>query len=269
MRQRFEAGMHVRLHGRPEGSVGTLFYIHGLGESALGFEGIMEHPALEGWFHVAPDLQGYGKTPWRSEPLGLEELADSLAGWLRTRRSVPVVLLGHSMGGVIGQMLCERYPEGIRAFLNVEGNISEGDCTFSARAATYPLEDLLENGWREILDEVWAGGGEDEALRTYYPSIRLADPRQFHRNSAELVELSAAEGLAARMGALELPSRYLLGHPGGAGQRTRELLDEAGVSWKAIEPAGHWVHLDQPDRFVAEAADFLARLTPTSVRRRA
>jgi len=42
--------------------------------------------------------------------------------------------------------------------------------------------------------------------------------------------------------------------PTGRGAACREAL---GVRWAGIEPAGHRVHIDQPDRFAAEVTGFL------------
>ncbi len=250
--------------------LGTLLYIHGLGESGLGFENQLADPRLAAWRQLAVDLPGYGKTPWREQPLDLDGLADLLAAWLRGRGEAPVVLVGHSMGGVLGLLLCERAPELVRAFVNVEGNISLDDCGFSSKAAAYSLADFVNNGFAAIAQQLYLDGVEDLALRTYYPSLRLCDPRQYHRNSLDLVALSkAAEPgaavsdtgeLAARLANLTLPQIYLLGDPRGTGEFSRSRLREAGVEYWPIAHAGHWPFLDQPDAFVRDLLKFLDAL---------
>ena len=94
-------------------------------------------------------------------------------------------------------------------------------------------------------------------MRGYYASLRLADPRAFHQNSAELVALSEPRELAARLAALPVPTVYLAGVPGGASDESHALLARAGVDVRNIEPSGHWPFLDQPGFFLGELGRFL------------
>lgn len=209
---------------------------------------------------MAPDLPGYGKSLWPRTPYAFGAQASALAAWLHGRGADPVVLIGHSMGGVIGTFLAEQAPELVRAFVNVEGNISDDDCTLSAAVAGQAPEAYLAGGLDRVLDGVYDAGVEMRAQRGYYASLRFCDPRVLYRDSVELVRLSHGAGLARRLGSLERPTVYLLGSPGGTGLRSRGLLDDAGVLWRAIQDAGHWPYLDQHERFVDELVRFLGTL---------
>lgn len=244
----------------------TLLYIHGLGESALCFERLLCHPRLDGWTHVAPDLLGYGKSAWTTEVRDLDRHADDLLHLVDRLEIERSVLVGHSMGGVIGTILAERASGRVAGFVNVEGNISPPDCTLSALAAPTQLDDWLEHGRDALLDHLDAASGpgleaEDRrVLRAYQASYQLADPRTFHRNSGDLVRLSADGALAARLAALDLPTVYLSGRPRGTGDRSLDLLERAGVPRIALEPAGHWPFLDQPHAFAEHLRAFLDRI---------
>lgn len=256
--QRFEKGFHLRLSA-PSDSNLNLLLLHGLGESGLCFQGLMESPELAGWNCLVPDLPGYGKSSWPSRPLSLSEQADVLAAWIGERGSDPLVIAGHSMGGVLGLIFCEKYPDLVQGFVNVEGNISIGDCVYSSQAARWTLEQWLARGFNELQESVYREGLEDPPMRGYYVGMRLCDPRLFHLNGLELVDLSRSEELAGRMAELEVPALYIGGTPGGFGQRSQELLTRAGVDWFAIENSGHWVFLDQPGPFLRVLTDFLER----------
>ena len=65
-----ECGMFVR-ESRPQGVCGTIVYIHGLGESGLCFERLIAEPRLDRWHQLAPDLPGYGKSPFPDRPTTL------------------------------------------------------------------------------------------------------------------------------------------------------------------------------------------------------
>ncbi len=239
---------------------GIIIYIHGLGESGLCFEELITDSRLQEWSHLIPDMPGYGKSPWCADPMELEEYADYLAQWLNSRGVVKPIVLGHSMGGVVGLIFCEKYSHFVRAFIDVEGNVSLEDCSLSDRVAGYSLENWLAKGFETIRDSIYREGVNDHALRSYYVSLRLCDPRAYHLNSTELVKLSGTEKLAERRKALSMPHLYILGNPRGTGLHSRNLLNKAGVEWRAIEGAGHWPFLDQHTVFVDEILKFLNNL---------
>lgn len=259
MRQSVEHGLFVRAVDGSErgGAERSLLYIHGLGESGLAFESLLLAPELGSWSQRALDLDGYGKSSWPERTPSLEGHATRIVEWLDAANLANVFLIGHSMGGVVAQLVCETAPSRVRAFVNVEGNLSLEDCVYSRRFAAYTARELEAHGQRAILDEVFAGAREDPALRTYYPSLRLCDPRALHQNAVELVELSATERLAHRFAALEVPRLYLYGDPRGTGSHSRALLAAAGQRPQAIENAGHWPFVDQPTSFLRQLHDFL------------
>lgn len=250
-----EHGMFVR--ARPgEAGAPVVVWLHGLGESGRCFEAIARHPALDATFALIPDLPGYGRSAWPSAPTSLEDTADVVAEWLRDRRLRPVIV-GHSMGGVLGVLLAERHPDVVGQLVNVDGNVSLGDCTFSARAAAFTPEAFVDHGFDEVRDFVYRGGLESPPLRGYHASMAFADPRTFHLHARELVRDSKPETMAARLAHLPRPVTYVAGHPDGACPRSRELLAGAGVPTVEIAPAGHWPFLDQPDAFAAALAAML------------
>jgi pimeloyl-ACP methyl ester carboxylesterase len=234
------------------GSGPELIWLHGLGEQSRSLDAIAGHAALAGWSHVLVDLPGYGRSPWPEHAEDLEQVADRLAAWIGDGRPS---LIGHSMGGVLATLVAERIA--VRAVIDVEGNLSRGDCTHSAKAAAYPLDDFLAYGFSAMRAEVYEDGRTDPALRSYHAAMTMASPRVFHHHARQLVALSEPETLVTRLAALRPPVLFIAGVPGGICERSRELLDRHGVRWVGLEPAGHWVFVDQPDAFASAVAGFL------------
>ncbi len=256
--------MHERWLDAPD-PAGTVLYIHGLGESSLCFERLMADERLAHWRHLAVDLVGYGKSAWAAEPLSLDQHAERLERLVRRHEAEaqlgPLVVLGHSMGGVIGTRLCQLLGAGVRGFVNVEGNVSLPDCGYSGQAVKYSLDEWLASGFDQVLDAIHHHEGESAEVRhAYGASILMCDPRAYHRNSQELVEVSTAEAGARGLAALDAAVHYVHGAPRGAGPRTLELLARAGVETTGVEGAGHWPFLDRPDAFVEAMAGWLDRL---------
>ena len=250
MKQLVERGMFVRELSACENDAPTMLFVHGLGESGLCFEDVARHPALEAFTRIIVDLPGYGRSVWERPVPSLAALADRIAAFSSTRARSPVVLVGHSMGGVVAQLAAERHPGAFHAIIDVDGNLSVGDCSFSGRAVQMPLDVFEAGGFASMMEDIHARGIEDPAHRGYYVSLRLCDPRAYYAHSAELVELSRQERLAVGLATLSVPKLYVAGRPGGACDRSMELLREADVPVRVITPSGHWPFLDRPDDFV-------------------
>jgi pimeloyl-ACP methyl ester carboxylesterase len=253
MRFSFEHHMCVRRFGDgPE-----LVWIHGLGESSTSFEPIARHPAFANYTHVLPDLPGYGRTPWSESPMDLEALARRLSAWLAERP--PAVIIGHSMGGVLVSMIAERIA--VRGVVDIDGNISRGDCNFSGQVVPYTAEEFAKVGFQKLRDDTYERGMTQRPLRGYHAAMCFASPAMFYRHSLDLVEISEREDRAARLAGLRPPVLYIAGGlPDGICERSRELLSKHGIRWITIENTGHWVYLDAPDAFAQAVAGFLAEL---------
>jgi pimeloyl-ACP methyl ester carboxylesterase len=250
----FEHGMMVRRFAIGAGP--EIVWIHGLGEWSVSYDPIVRHPAFTGFAHTLPDLPGYGRSPWPvKQPDGdsLEQLAEHLATWLAPRP--PAFLIGHSMGGVLATLVAERVPA--RGVVDIDGNLSRGDCTFSARGAAYELGEFEARGFAELRAEILAEGAGAPALQSYHAALCAASPAVFHQNSMDLVRLSSTDTLSARLAALRCPSLFVAGIPDGVCEHSRGLLARDGVRWIGIEPAGHWIYIDQPDAFAAAVRPFL------------
>lgn len=240
-----EHGMSVRRTG--EGS--RVVWIHGLGESSVSFEPVLAK--LPGYEHVLVDMPGYGRAAWPATPHSLPALADHLAAWLPPDS----VVIGHSMGGVLATLIAERTR--VRGIVDIDGNLTRGDCTFSAEAQAYSLEDFVDHGFSAMRAKVYADGVTRPELRTYHAAMCFASPHVFHRHACELVELSTAGTLGPGLAALAVPNLFIAGVPDGICAESRALLDRLGARWVGIEPAGHWVYVDQLDRFSTEVDRFL------------
>lgn len=255
-----EFDMYFR-SSQPETALGHLVYLHGLGESGLCFEKLITDPALAEWSHWVPDLPGYGKSPWPEPPFTLAKHAAYVAEWIQHRELQPVVLVGHSMGGVTGLLFCEKYPQLARYFINVEGNISLGDCGFSSQAIQFSQSDFITYGFKKLYQQFYQAGLSDPALQGYYTSVRICDPRVYHLNSQELVQFSQSEQAASRLAQLKVPWAYISGSPRGTGARSQSLLRQAGLKWYQVENAGHWPFLDQPRAFITYLRELLVEIT--------
>jgi pimeloyl-ACP methyl ester carboxylesterase len=229
-----EHGMMVRRTG----SGPSIVWMHGLGESSVSFEPVVA--AMPGFAHVLVDLPGYGRSPWPAQPMGLDELAEHLARWV----DPDAVVIGHSMGGVLAGLVAERTR--VRRVVDVEGNVTLGDCHISGIAAA--IDDPIR-ALEAVIEQLTA------VPRAYEAALAFAMPAMFHRHAKDLVAVSASDTLAARVASLG--ALFVAGVPDGICDASKHELDRAGARWIGIERAGHWVYLDQTRRFVDEVTRFI------------
>jgi len=81
-------------------------------------------PSLSQKRHVyALDLRGNGRSGWTAEHYRLKDFTDDNVEFVR-RLNAPTVLVGHSIGGVIGLMVAEQCPEKIKALIIEDSPVS-------------------------------------------------------------------------------------------------------------------------------------------------
>lgn len=258
---RVDRGWAVRV---ADGAGPTLLWLHGLGEGVDTFAAVAARLAAHRQVFV--ELPGHGAAraleadqhaAW-SAPPSIDQTADLLAAWLAPWP--PVVVVGHSLGGVIALALAERAPDRVRAVIDLDGNVSLDDCTYSSKIAAYPRDAFVAHGHPIVCGRIAAS--TDATIAGYGARMAIASPAQLWQYSCDLVAASTPETSARRRAAVSVPYLYVAGDPGGASPRSRALLSEAGVRTVAITPAGHWPFVDQPAATAAVIAEELAAIAP-------
>jgi pimeloyl-ACP methyl ester carboxylesterase len=91
-----------------------LLFLHGLGGGHHAWDEQLVHFSRSGYAAHAWDQPGYGESAL-VKPYDLENIAAALARLIESLGAGPVVLVGHSMGGLIAQETYFRYPQLVKA----------------------------------------------------------------------------------------------------------------------------------------------------------
>ena len=93
----------------------TIVLVHGLWLNPVSWEGWKEHFEGKGHQVLAPAWPGLEgpveevrEHPARFERLGVKEITDSYEGVIRDLDSPPPIIIGHSFGGLVTQLLLDR-----------------------------------------------------------------------------------------------------------------------------------------------------------------
>ena len=157
----------------------TLLLVHGIGSTRAFWDPIV--PLLEGFTSVAVDVPGFGAAPAIEEPVTVARLAAALDTALDEPSPGPVVVIGHSLGGMIAEELALLAPERVRGLVlcNTIPGVTEG-----AREFNPVLADLAETaGSAAVADALLPAmlgpkplENTDRARERFLADMRSADP---------------------------------------------------------------------------------------------
>jgi 2-succinyl-6-hydroxy-2,4-cyclohexadiene-1-carboxylate synthase len=234
-----------------------LVLVHGFTQTRRSWDPLL--PALADHDVVALDAPGHGDA-------GEERLSLVDGGAWLARTGGAGVYVGYSMGGRFCLHAALAEPSLVRGLVLVSatGGIDDDAERTARRASDDALADRIESiGVPAFVDE-WLAQPLFAGLD---PSRRGVDDRL--RNSAEglasslrLAGTGAQTPLWDRLGALSVPTLVVAGADDAKfvalGERLASMIPDAELA--VIESAGHTVHLEQPERFLAEVLPWLRRL---------
>ncbi len=147
-----------------EAPKGTVLCLHGYPESSYMWRHLLETVADAGWQAVAPDLPGYGDSPYAGSGTW-QAPVDAVDAFHREQDLGEVVLVVHDWGGLIGLRWACEHPELVRAMvISNTGFFSDGKWHGMAQALRTPSQG---KSWSTLLTARDFGG----MLRAVSPNL--------------------------------------------------------------------------------------------------
>jgi pimeloyl-ACP methyl ester carboxylesterase len=212
-----------------------------------------------GYECIAWDQPGYGGTPL-VEPYDLE----NVSGALRKLIKNPVVLIGHSMGGLIAQEAYARLPEGIRALVlcfTSPAFAGKGDFAQQFIAQRIgPLDDgqSMAEVARRLMPTM-RGAKSDPAGLALAERIMASIPPQTYRKA---VSLLTTFDRRANLANISVPTLVVAGSddrtaPPAVMEKMAQKIP--GAEYVLLEGCGHLGPMDQPEAFNSVLGGFLEK----------
>lgn len=254
---------HVREEGDPEDQVALL--IHGWSSSWYALSPLL--PLLSERYHCfAVDLPGYGESPKMTARASIEGYADLLADFVReVSGDKPVVLIGHSMGGMISLTMAQRHPDLVERMIllcpTISGRLSMFISLFISPITImerFPIANwlvsALEPHFMTITDRLMrpASFAEQTGItREDYYRLRSDARRPGQgRVRAECYWAMRDNDLTGKLGKIDKPALIIWGME----DNTVPLRDASIVAteWpdadlRVIPNAGHWPQFETPE----------------------
>jgi pimeloyl-ACP methyl ester carboxylesterase len=273
----------VTLHGDEMcfvdvGSGPPIAFVHGLMSSSSTWTAQLDRLAIDHRV-IAPDLFGHGASAKPAGDYSLSAHAASLRDLFDSLGIADATLVGHSLGGGIALQMAYLFPDRVNALVLVSSGGLGRELNPLLRAATLPGSELvlplIASRWVHNVGDtalsVWSKVGlpaispsSDEAWRTL-PSLADAESRRaFLATSRSVIDVHGQTVNAQNRlsGVASRPSMLVWGErdrmiPASHVEAARRELPATRVEMFAR--SGHFPHLDEPDRFAAVLADFMAQ----------
>ena len=237
-----------------------LVLLHGLFGQGGNLRGIAR--ALERSFRVHTlDLPDHGRSAWL-ESASLSAYAAAVADWLDAQQLSSVMLLGHSLGGKVAMALALSEPKRVSKLVVADmAPVSyprRHDGVLDALAEVTKLNPASKTEAQGIL----AGYVEDPAVAAYLAmSWQPGEGAGWKFNLAGLAKGYQALGEApGGWCTYEGEALFIRGADSDYVRREHEAVifeRFPRAQLETLEGAGHWLHRDQPDAFLAKVGAFL------------
>lgn len=247
----------------------TVLLLHGIGGGKAAWPAQLDALAHAGYRAVAWDMPGYGDSAliW---PYDFDGLAAALAPLIRQERDAGrrVVLVGHSMGGMVAQQAYAAMPEHIDGLL-LSGTSPafgkpDGDWQrdfVAARTAPLDAGRTMAELATGLVRAMVAPDAPADAV-AFATRVMAAVPPSTYRAALQALVRFDQRALLPR---IAVPVLALAGeHDGNAAPAVMERMAARipGAEYRCLPDVGHLACMERPELFNAAMLDFLRRHFP-------
>ena len=278
----------LTLHGhrvayRSAGSGPAIVLVHGITSTSATWERVMPYLAPR-FTVIAPDLLGHGQSAKPRGDYSLGAYASGVRDLMVTLGHESATFVGHSLGGGVVMQLAYQFPERCERLVLVDSGGLGREVSLLLRAATLPLSEvvlpllasarLLDAGRAvgRLFGRVGLQAGTDmaelarghasladpEARAAFVHTLRtIVDPGGQRVDASDRLYLAESIPFMLVWGARDpiIPVEH--------GIAAHELVPSSRL--EVFEGAGHFPHVDEPQRFLDVLLDFIDSTEPADV----
>jgi len=241
-----------------------LLFLHGLGGGHHAWDAQLVHFSRLGYPAHAWDQPGYGHSAM-VEPYDLEQVTNALARLIESLDAGAVVLIGHSMGGLIAQEAYCRHPQLVKALvLCCTSAAFVGGSDFAKRFVAERIGPLDEGkSMADLAAQTMPGhrgSKSDPEGVAHALEIMAKIPPETYRKA---VHLLTTFDRRADLAKIAVPTLLIAGSedktapPAIMASMQRKI---AGSELAMLEGCGHLGPMDQPEPFNAALERFLRKM---------
>ena len=256
----------IEIYYRERGEGYPVFLIHGYTGNFRNWA--LQVPVLSREFRtISMDHRGHGYSdkPTEAEDYSLELMAEDAYGLLEHLGIRECYVVGHSMGGVVAQLLALNHPEPVRALVLVD-TAAEVPDGFHPQERALLLDIAREQGMEAVFEEQLRANPMGEQLRAQ-PALLAVWRQQVLMTSREAYlyaarAMVAGQSILDKLGAIEVPTVVVCGENDdpfmGPCRHIHERIP--GSEFVIIPGAGHTPQIEKPADFNHALTGFLSRV---------
>ncbi len=245
----------------------AVLMLHGIGGGRHAFAGQMQPLAAAGYRAVAWDMPGYGHSAL-VDPYDFATIAEECVELIDVIDAERLVLLGHSLGGMVAQEVVARAPDRVDALILAGTSAAFGK----------PDGEWQRRFVEERTAPLAAGGSMQDLAASLVPTMLAANASDAARSAAVAVmahvpAFSYRLALQALMGfdrrsqlpLIRVPTLLVAGRDDrNAPPAVMEGMAERipGGRYLCLDDCGHLMNFERPDAFNAAVLDFLRAVVP-------
>ncbi len=256
----------------------VLLFLHGMGSSLKAWS--KNIPFLSSSFRcIALDVPGFGRSPKKINPTDVQHLSRIVTSFIEQLELSQVVLVGHSMGGLMSILIADQNPELIsKLILIAPAGIEAYSKEESELIKTYFTAELLASYGPAFIRKNFKLNfykmPDDANFMIEERIIRAKDKEKHFSFSQTMADTSysiSINNVKDALGQIQKPVLILFGdkdkliphhimHP----DRTTEMIAQKAIQLskagqlKMYNNCGHFVHWERSDEVNQEITNFMA-----------
>ncbi len=192
-------------------------FLHGIQGSKNSFQRLIESDLPNLTRVVIPDLLGFGEST--KPPPAAYDLSTQSSALIRFFDHIglrQVVLVGHSLGGMLATQILALIPDAVAGLVSSEGNLKLQDCGESLKNYDLTFEDFLNSRYPTL---------KDRGI--------TASPEAFYFTARSVVDVSRSETLYGILQNAKVPVIFI------RGSKSHFVTDPTSQQVKCITLEGH------------------------------
>jgi len=250
--------LHVECFIR-RGRKETILYLHGLACSKNDLLRTASTGELHAYTLVAFDFPGCGNSSYPENiALGIDDLVEITNIIISELSLGNLIVIGHSMGGLVALLYIQRYGKHVKGFINMEGNVASEDCFFSREITRHSFAEFKETVFPNFKQEL--SRSDDKGIPKYGETLeRYSSPKAFLDYCPSLVNYSDNGNLIQGFTGLKIPKIFIY----GSAKKSLSYIPQfksKGCEVVEIANSNHFPFCDNPQDHYTGISRFLKRV---------
>lgn len=237
-----------------KGGQPLIIFIHGLQGSKELFSQLISEPFLSNFDILVPDLLGFGTS---SKPVDFDYSVSSFARVIQeliiATGHQRAIIIGHSLGGMIGTKLLES--KSVIGLISLEGNLRLDDCGQSQEIAKLSKEEFEAVYLPQLINSLRESSAPSAAFRL--SAVQKTDPYALYQTACCIVAACRSGDLLAIFKQSNIKRLLIVGKMSSFASRSA--LPPAKVV--IVPDAGHFLLHDNYPMVVDNIWKFIAEVT--------